>query len=392
MSSISNIPHESIEIDIGSLELSASRLICLIKPTWIKKNLIFKKLGTDFNNTYYSIYPSDNDDEQSGIVIKIYSINSDIYTDHKKELELMNEFIHHGIAPRILLTFNNGYFSNYIHGNILDTNDEHTPQLIAHKLAEFHSFPLKSTNSIDFIDKLQQFIDLFTKKNVTLDEKLKEPHEDNPTFLSSLKSAVGLNTIQIETLDQLELQLKDTSWAELSTEINFIRTVLNEHWSKHNLPIVVCLNNLHIDNFLYNSITKTTTIIDFDHCLNNYFLFDIVSYFIELTRNNPENKYPERHIQKSFLIEYLKQTSLNLSSLVYDHLKPTDMELERLCDLCGLLIAPIHLYWALWAFIQGLLNKSNSTFDYIKYGETRLHEYQKYKQNFFLPLYPHATN
>ncbi|CAF3621652.1 unnamed protein product [Adineta steineri] len=144
--------------------------------------------------------------------------------------------------------------------------------------------------------------------------------------------------------DQLELPLNETLWTELSTEINFIRAVLNEHWSKHNLSIVLCLNNLHIDNFLYNSVTKTTTIIDFDHCLNNYFLFGIVSYFLELIRNNSENEYPERHIQKLFLIQYLKQTSLNLSNLVYDHLKPTDIELERLCDLCGLLIAPIHLY------------------------------------------------
>jgi len=270
-------------------------------------------------------------------------------------------------------------------------------QLIARKLAELHLIPLKADSVAHFTDRLKQFIDLFTKKNVNLQERidemkenLNESNEVNPSLLTSLKSAVGLSTTPTYslTLDELELQLKDTSWAELSTEIDFIRTIFQDNWSKHGLPIVVCLNNMNIHNFLFDSKNQTMSIVDFDHCLYNYFLLDIVSYFVELAKDDPENKYPDRHLQKIFLAEYLQHSSLNLSNIIYDPLKPTDSELERLCDLCGLLIAPVHLYWALWAFLQAILTKPTSTFDYINYGKTRLAEYQKHKQNFFLPLYP----
>ncbi|CAF5173019.1 unnamed protein product, partial [Rotaria sp. Silwood1] len=59
MSDTTNIPHEEGEIDVDSLETSAIRFIRLIKPAWTSKKIIFKKLSTDDNNIYYSIFPSD---------------------------------------------------------------------------------------------------------------------------------------------------------------------------------------------------------------------------------------------------------------------------------------------------------------------------------------------
>lgn len=165
-----------------------------------------------------------------------------------------------------------------------------------------------------------------------------------------------------------------------------MQTIFEKTWSKYNLPIVLCLNNLNIDNFLYDSKNEVMSIIDFDHCSSNYFLIDIVSYYILLAENDLENKYPQRSIQKLFLTEYIKYSSLNLKHLIYDYQKTTDNELEHLCDLCGLLIAPVHLYWALWAFLQGLLTQS-STFDFLTYGKNRLAQYQKHKKNFFHSLY-----
>ncbi|CAF3837396.1 unnamed protein product [Rotaria sp. Silwood1] len=401
MSATANIVHEAVEIDVDLLETSANHLICLIKPTWVSKKIIFKKLGTDDNNIYYSVYPNDHEDEKHGVVVKVYPRNSDVYTDHQKELELIEQFFHHGIAPRILLTFINGYFSSYILGQTLSIKEDHTHQLISQKLAEFHSISLKFKNGLHFVDKLKQFIDLFTKKNINLHNRLIEIKEEqeksidkNPSVFTTLKSAIGLNTTPTLalTLEQLELQLKDTTWATLSTEIDFIQSIFETNWSQHNLPMVLCLNNMNIHNFLYDSKNKTMSIIDFDHCSYNYFLIDIISYFLEIAKDDYDNNYPQRHIQKLIFTEYLKYSSLNLSNIIYDHLKPIDNELEHLCDLCGLLIAPIHLYWALWAFLQGLLTKPTSTFDYVNYGKIRLAQYQKHKQNFFLPLYhPHKN-
>jgi len=126
MSATTNTPHEPVEIDVDSLETSAGRLICTIKPTWVSKQLIVKKLGNDENTIYYSIFPINNEDEQHGVVIKVYPANSDVYTDHQAKLRLIEELAQHEIAPHILLTFINGYFSNYVLGKTLDIKGEHT--------------------------------------------------------------------------------------------------------------------------------------------------------------------------------------------------------------------------------------------------------------------------
>ena len=257
---------------------------------------------------------------------------------------------------------------------------------------------MKSDHTFQFVDRLKLFIDLLTKKNPALHDRLIEikenPANNNPSFLTSLASAIGLNTTSTSslTLDELESQLKDTSWAELATEIDFIRSILENNWSKHGLPVVLCLHNINIQNFLYDAKNKSMSMIDFDHCSSTYFLMDLVSYFLELAKEDPENKYPSRHLQKLILTEYLKHSSLKLSTIIYDPLKPTDIELEHLCDLCGLLIAPVHLYWALLAFVQALLTKPTSTVDFINNGKNQLAQYQKHKQNFFLPLYDPQTS
>jgi len=126
MSSTTNPPHEAVEIDINSMETSISRLVCLIRPTWVSKKLNIKKLSTDDNDIHYSITPIDIDDERYGVIIKIHPANSDVYTDHQAELQLIDQFSRYEITPRVLLTFINGYFSNYILGKPLDDKEEYT--------------------------------------------------------------------------------------------------------------------------------------------------------------------------------------------------------------------------------------------------------------------------
>jgi len=124
MSATTDTPYEAVEIDVDSLEISAGRLICSIKPTWASKKLIVKSLG--INNYYYSIFPSEDEDEQHGVVIKIYPANSDVYNDRQAELRRIDQLVQHGIALRIVLTFINGYVSNYVLGKTLDIKEEHT--------------------------------------------------------------------------------------------------------------------------------------------------------------------------------------------------------------------------------------------------------------------------
>ncbi|CAF1016640.1 unnamed protein product [Rotaria sp. Silwood1] len=395
MSTSSTIPYEPVIVDINSLETTASRLICSIKRQWITNKLIFKKLPHDDYLIRYVVFLKDTQDEKSSIVLKIYPTNSNVYTDHQEQLHLIHYLSHYKIVPHILLTFTNGYFCNYIQGNILNIKEQQTHQLISRRLAEIHSILIKF-HAPQLSDKLKSFIDLFTDKNSILHNRLIQMTKENEKFnnsnnkniFKSLKSAIGLNTIPILplTLIQLELKLRNISWTEISIDIDHIQLNFEKNWSLFNIPIVLCLNKMKINNFLFDLKTKFISIIDFDHCSHNYYLIDIVSYFLELAKDDYETKYPERFIQKIFLSEYLKHSKLNLSNIIRDQSKPTDHELEYLCDLCELLIAPVHLYWALWAFLQALLTKPISTFDYVNYGKIRLQQYYRYKDKFFHPL------
>ncbi|CAF2853642.1 unnamed protein product [Rotaria sp. Silwood2] len=395
MSISCTIPDEQVIVDINSLETTAGRLICSIKRRWAKNKLLFKKLTNDDHLIRYVIFLKDTQDEQSNVILKIYSTNSDVYTDYQEQLRLINYLNNYKITPHILLTFINGYFCNYIQGNILDIKEQETHQLISRKMAEIHSIPIQF-HGPQLSDKLKSFIDLFTNKNLTLHNRLVQMTKENEKFnnsnkkniLKSLKSVIGLNTIPIFPLTfiQLELQLKDISWIEISMDIDRIQLNFENNWSSFNIPIVLCLNNMKLNNFLFDIKIKSISIIDFDHCSHNYYLIDIVSYFLELATDDNKTKYPERSIQKIFLSDYIKNSKLNLSTIVCDQSKPTDYELEYLCNLCELLIAPVHLYWALWAFLQALLTKPTSTFDYVNYGRIRLEQYYRHKDKFFRPL------
>lgn len=269
-------------------------------------------------------------------------------------------------------------------------------ELIARKLSEFHSIPSRFHGS-RLADKLKRFIDLFVDKDKALHDRLIEIHSEREklstprkSLVNSLKSVIGLSSTPNSplTFAQLQARLKDISWTELSKDVDGIWSALEKNWALFDIPIVLCLNNVRLSNFMYDAENRSLSIVDFDHCLHDYYLIDIVSYFLELAGEDYEKKYPERHVQKQFLAEYLKNSTLNMANTVYDHRTPADHELEHLCDLCGLLIAPIHLYWALWAFLQALLTKPTSAFDYVNYGRIRLAQYYRHKGNFFLPVDP----
>lgn len=124
MSSTRNIPHEPIELDVNSLQTSATRLVCIIRPAWITKTLTVKNVVLDKNNSYYLISPSrnndDSDDEQHDIILKLNPDNSDVYIDHSFILESIKQLSH------VILIFKNGYLANSIPGKQLTINDQHT--------------------------------------------------------------------------------------------------------------------------------------------------------------------------------------------------------------------------------------------------------------------------
>lgn len=127
MSTITTIPFENVAINRPSLELAAGRLICSIKPRWALKKLAFKRLATDEHSVYYVVNLKDNEDDQNSVLLKIYSTNSDVYTDHEEQFHLLTHLMDEAIAPQLLLRFANGYLCQHISGKPLDIKDQLAP-------------------------------------------------------------------------------------------------------------------------------------------------------------------------------------------------------------------------------------------------------------------------
>ena len=126
MLSTEAIPHDDETLDPNSLETSAGRLICSVKPTWASKRLTFKRLTTADSSIRYLACLKDTEEEHLGVVVSLYPANSDIYTDHQEQRRIVTLLIQHELAPRLFLTFTNGYLSTNALGKALDLKDQQT--------------------------------------------------------------------------------------------------------------------------------------------------------------------------------------------------------------------------------------------------------------------------
>ena len=231
---------------------------------------------------------------------------------------------------------------------------------------KFYSVPSEDNGSkkkSKLVEKLRHYINLLNGTNPQLREILESMQ--NPT--------IGLQSSPLS----LE-SLLDYSWSQLDDDIRQIESTIDRDWS--NIPIVLCHNDTQSRNFLLVKQTKKINMIDFEHCFDNFYLFDIANYFVEFAGlgSSPdwESKYPSKERRKAFLEEYLKHARFISNS-------PNENHSDKPNDDCYRLVALTHLYWSLWALLESLLNPvALSQFDYVSYAKSRFNQYKIHKNDF----------
>ncbi|CAF1251820.1 unnamed protein product [Didymodactylos carnosus] len=416
----SSPPYEDVELNLNLIEEQASRLICVVKPHWATKKLTYTKLTDGVSNALLAMFPTstDNsdDDIKHGLICKIYGNNSDLVIDREMEICTMVELAKYNFANEILLRFKNGFFYTYEPGKTINhilALDDCISSLIARRLAEFHSitpkleFHHKRENYCQLPEKLLHYFNLLSGTNSEIYQRLAKASSTSTTttasaLLSSVKQLLGYSS-QL-TMNKIEERI-NYKLADIENDIKQIDIIFRNQWS--HIQVVYCHNDTQCRNFLYDEKLKKINIIDFEHCMYNYWIFDITNHFLEFAGlSNPDwSLYPDRKFQKKWLKTYLEyaeflpdyipittatQNGVNKS-------KPSNIELDYLCDLIGKMIAPCHLYWALWAFLESLLNQTSTDFDYLAYGKIRFEQYLAHKEAFFestlaeLPKHTSAT-
>lgn len=219
-------------------------------------------------------------------------------------------------------------------------------------------------------------MNLLNGTNPQLRERLESMKSPTMGVLGTIKSTIGLQSSP-PSLDSLE-SLLDYSWSQLDDDLRQIESTIAQDWS--NIPIVLCHNDTQSRNFLLVKQTKKINMIDFEHCFDNLYLFDIANYFVEFAGlgSSPdwESKYPSKERRKAFLIEYLKHARFIPNSV-------NENDSDQLSDDCYRLVALTHLYWSLWALLESLLNPvALSQFDYVAYAKSRFNQYKIHKNDF----------
>lgn len=137
------------------------------------------------------------------------------------------------------------------------------------------------------------------------------------------------------------------------------------------LDLALCHHDLQSSNILYDSASKSVSLIDFEYSDINYALYDVADHFGAYAGiYDPDcSIYPTREEQLRFLRIYFNECGIK------------NFEEEKILHILKQISVLPHLMWFLWALVQ--TNISSVNFDYRKYAQIQLEMYRKLRSNLF---------
>ena len=163
-------------------------------------------------------------------------------------------------------------------------------------------------------------------------------------------------------------------------------------------PIVFCHNDLLAANILYNDVTETIQLIDFEYGGINYRAFDIANHFNEYAGGPPTDVRPDYNLlptepqQRYFIRTYL-ETAAETKSIpapkdtprtngATHHSTTTqqvgstieEYRIDAMMKEVEIFLIINHLYWGLWGINQASI-EGCAVYDYMTYGVNRIQQY-----------------
>ncbi|CAO3678484.1 unnamed protein product [Rhizopus microsporus] len=269
------------------------------------------------------------------MLLRIYGIGCEQILDRDKELSWLSRLSQLSIGPRLLGTFGNGRFEEYLESTTLtrdNLRDPHTSAQIASRLYQLHSI-----------------VDTF-------------PPSDNETLEVWQHIDKWYNSLESEIFPILNM---DPGWAkeieqklnlaELHKDIESCKRILNQL----STPTVFAHNDTQYGNILRTNETNELVVIDFEYAGYNPRGYDIANHFCEWMYNYHGDEpakmhledYPTVEEQMRFLTAYDQQHAVELLE---------EVELWKMA---------CHLFWGLWGLVQA--SQSEIEFDYFGYAMQR---------------------
>jgi len=324
-------------------------IIRQVRPEWNSDNVRRTLFSEGLTNSLGAYYQDAIEDEDT-IVIRINGAAP--FLDRQKELVTFDRLAKADVCEPLVASFTNGIVMKRIKGSTLTKSNVSNKQIAlstAHEIAKMHlNVQLNRKDIVKMIFLTNQKVTHQRFKKITA------------AFISHIPKHFSKQSIQNRCK---ELNLP--SRRELKLELD----KTNRFFAKQSSPLVICHNDLHLKNLLYDHENDVIKIIDYEYLSPNPAAYDLANHFNEYagcTNVNYAN-VPCETYQKWWLSEYL--------TVFYGAEKVTD-ELVQEWFVSVQYMQPLsHLLWGCWSMAKAELGDIH--FDYIAYAKLRLDQYFK---------------
>ncbi|CAH1786966.1 unnamed protein product, partial [Owenia fusiformis] len=350
-----------LELDIfvseNAIEEGAIELMKSVRPEWKAGDIKFKVFTEGITNKLIGCYKGSKEDM---VLVRVYGNKTDLIIDREAELRNMLVLHSEGCAPPPYAKFNNGLCYAFVHGICLDektVREEKIGRLVAEEMAKIHDIQESSRSAKQ--SKIEREPMLFKKIKTFLNlvpEEFQNP-EKNERYKKGVKNR-----------KDLERELEE----------------LKEHLETINSPVVLCHNDLLLQNIVYNEEIEKITFIDYEYGFYNYQAYDIANHFNEFAgvETVDYTLYPDKELQYRWLRDYLSAW-YSLQGL---NKIPTERDIEILYVEVNKYSLASHFFWGVWALIQARF--SDIDFDFLGYAMQRLNEFHSQKEERFALTMP----
>uniref|UniRef100_A0A060T9E8 ARAD1C37510p n=1 Tax=Blastobotrys adeninivorans TaxID=409370 RepID=A0A060T9E8_BLAAD len=283
------------------------------------------------------------------LLLRVYGAQSGNLIDRDEELAILERLSQKEIGPKLLGTFSNGRFEQYLEARPLTKNDLRDPDTscqIAKRMRELHdNIPLHRSernagpavwlNVDKWLSRAKQVLEACELKTPGTIERVL--HSDFATFVNVTE--------------------KYRSW------------LYNQYgdWTRLCAQVVFCHNDTQYGNIMRflpppgspllrpQNEYRQLVVIDFEYSAPNTRGYEIANHFSEWMNDyhgeKPEllhlDKFPDKESQMRFINEYVEH-----AYDTFDEEEAMQRDIDQLVEEVRLWGPAPHLFWGIWAIIQ----------------------------------------
>ncbi len=345
-----------VELFKNSYEIQFySQILPLIKPEWKPESLTFQVFKSGVTNTLVAFYPeglelNEAAEEDNVVLLRLNGEGTEKIIDRIDEVVSMLCFNQAGFCAPVYAQLKNGLCYGFCPGRRLEiqeaTEDWSMMRKIARLTAKLHSLDIPS---------------YFKGREPFLWLKIYQLLAHMPyTFSDPDTQKAFVNSIG--------------STQRLKSEIEWLKEIIKSSSS----PVVLCHNDIHSGNIIYNNTTGQVSLVDFEYSGPNYLAFDIANHFCEFAGVEEVNYecFPEEGVQKRWIQMYLEEAA-KLQGKCDQSADIMARGVNEVYEDVRKFVLGCHLFWVVWSMFQA--KNSTLDFDFMEYGIQRYQEYLKRK-------------